>query len=114
MADETLLEQRVRDGLLLNVYGALLTEKQRLACKMVLLQDFSLAETADSLGISRQGTHDLVTRAKERMEETELRLRFLEKETARGEMVELLEKNRTELPKDLHDKFSELLGILGI
>lgn len=111
MAEEALLVQRVRDGLLLNVYGTLLTEKQRLVCEMVLLQDLSLAEAAESLGISRQGIHDMVTRSKERMEKTEKCLGLLKKEAARKEIAELLETHRTELPRELYDRFAELLDI---
>lgn len=106
-----MLAQRVRDGLLLSAYGALLTEKQRLACEMILLQDLSLSEAADSLGISRQGMHDLVTRAKERMEGTEQRLRLLKREAAREKMAELLEEHRDELPKGFYERFAELLEI---
>lgn len=106
-----MLAQRIRDGLLLNMYGTLLTERQRLVCEMVLLQDLSLAEAAESLGISRQGIHDMVTRSKERMEKTEKRLELLKKEEARKEMAELLETHRIELPRELYNRFAELLDI---
>ncbi len=45
--DSDSLGQRIRDGLLLDVYGALITEKQRLACEMVLLQDLSSPKQPD-------------------------------------------------------------------
>ncbi len=45
--DSDSLGQRIRDGLLLDVYGALITEKQRLACEMVLLQDLSSQKQPD-------------------------------------------------------------------
>ena len=54
MQDTDPLFQRIRDGRLLDLYGSLITEKQRLACEMVLLGDFSLAEAAESLKVSRQ------------------------------------------------------------
>lgn len=111
LSEEALLVQRVRDGLLLNMYGNLLTEKQRLVCEMVLLQDLSLAEAAESLDISRQGIHDMVTRSKERMEKTEKRLGLLKKEAAHKEMAELLETYRTKLPREFYDRFTELLDI---
>lgn len=111
MTTETSLAQRIRDGFLLDAYGGLITEKQRLACEMVLLQDLSLAEAADLLGVTRQGIHDLVTRAKERMEETEQRLGLLKKETAREEMAELLEEYIAVLPEDFYNKFAKLLEI---
>jgi predicted DNA-binding protein YlxM (UPF0122 family) len=47
---------------LLDVYGALLTEHQREACRLHLDEDWSFAELAESLGCSRSGAHDLVRR----------------------------------------------------
>ena len=58
MAERDSLNQRVRDVLLFDNYGQRLTEKQRLACEMILMRDFSLAEAAEALGVSRQGVHD--------------------------------------------------------
>lgn len=111
MTTETSLTQRIRDGSLLDAYGGLLTEKQRMACEAVLLQDLSLAEAADLLGVTRQGIHDLVTRAKERMEETEQRLGLLKKENAREEMAELLEEYRAALPEVFYNKLAKLLEV---
>ena len=52
MAERDSLNQRVRDVLLFDNYGQRLTEKQRLACEMILMRDFSLAEAAEALGVS--------------------------------------------------------------
>ncbi len=104
------LNQRIRDGLLLDAYGALLTEKQRLACEMVLLQDLSLAEAAETLNVSRQGVHDLITRAKEHMENSEKLLGLLEKENRVEIMAQLLDDNRTRLPEDFYNTFKNMLG----
>lgn len=111
MEAETSLARRIRDGLLFDAYGVLLTEKQRLACEAVLLQDLSLSEAAPLLGVSRQGIHDLVTRAKEHMEEFEARLRILEKGEAREKMAWLLDERRKELPEDFYNEFIKLLEI---
>ena len=109
LQDSDSLGQRIRDGLLLDVYGALITEKQRLACEMVLLQDLSLSEAAGSLKVSRQGVHDLITRAREHMENAEKALGLLEKESKYGELLELLENNRDQLPEEFYIKMKNLL-----
>lgn len=106
---ETTLQQRIRDGLLLDAYGGLLTEKQRLACEMILMQDLSLSEAAETLGVSRQGVHDLVTRSKEHMEETERSLGLLEKENRRERMALLLQENKARLPEDFYEACTGLL-----
>ena len=109
MSKTDFLNQRVRDGMLLDAYGPLLTEKQRLACEMVLLQDLSLAEASEALGVSRQGVHDLITRAKEHMENTERLLGLLEKEDMGERMAGFLDANRERLPEDFYLEFKKML-----
>ena len=109
LQDTDSLGLRIRDGLLLDVYGALITEKQRLACEMVLLQDLSLSEAAGSLNVSRQGVHDLITRAREHMENAEKALGLLEKESKYGEILRLLEENRDHVPEDFYFNIKKLL-----
>ncbi len=59
---------------LLDVYGALLTDHQREACRLHLDEDWSFAELAESLGCSRSGAHDLVRRGLAQLEHLEARL----------------------------------------
>ena len=92
--------------LLFDNYGQRLTEKQRLACEMILMRDFSLAEAAEALGVSRQGVHDLVARALEEYEASfglaalRRRLEAMERE---------LEENKSRLPEDFYINFKKLL-----
>lgn len=109
MQDTDSLGQRIRDGRLLDVYGALITEKQRLACEMVLLQDLSLSEAAESLKVSRQGVHDLITRAREHMENSEKALKLLEKEGKYEKVLNILDENKDNLPEDFYIKIKQLL-----
>jgi predicted DNA-binding protein YlxM (UPF0122 family) len=53
----------VRRQRLLDVYGALLTEHQREACRLRLDEDWSYAEVAEEFGVTRSGAYDLVRRA---------------------------------------------------
>ena len=59
---------------LLDVYGALLTEHQREACRLHLDEDWSFAELAEELGCSRSAAHDLVRRALVQLEHYESKL----------------------------------------
>lgn len=57
--------------LLLDYYGELLPEKQRMYCDLFCNQDYSLAEIAAESGISRQGVHDALNHAEASLREFE-------------------------------------------
>ena len=56
------MEKFVEQGYLYDFYGELLTERQQQVYESVVLEDYSLSEVAEDLGISRQGVHDMVKR----------------------------------------------------
>ncbi len=56
---------------LLDIYGELLTEKQRDMLELYYNDDLSLAEIAEHYGISRQGVHDSIKRGEESLNEYE-------------------------------------------
>lgn len=49
--------------LLFDYYGETLSDKQKTCFDLYYNQDYSLAEIAEEVGISRQGVHDSITRA---------------------------------------------------
>lgn len=59
---------------LLDFYGSMLTEKQRIMIEYYYNDDLSLAEIADNEGITRQGVRDSVKRAEGQLLELEERL----------------------------------------
>ena len=65
------MEKFVEQGYLYDFYGELLTERQ--------LEDYSLSEVAEDLGISRQGVHDMIKRCNKTLEEYEQKLHLVEK-----------------------------------
>ena len=104
----SIVQKRIRDTLLLDTYGCLLTEKQRLACELAWFQDFSLAEIAETLGISRQGVHDLISKARENMDSYEEKLSLLSQQEKLKELAELVGKHRTEISPDVLAAFDKL------
>ena len=68
------ISSRVSQERLLDVYGALLTEHQREACRLHLHEDWSFTELAEHLHCTRSGAHDLVRRALAQLEHYEERL----------------------------------------
>ena len=73
------MEKFVEQGYLYDFYGELLTERQQQVYESVVLEDYSLSEVSEDLGISRQGVHDMIKRCNHTLEEYESRLHLVEK-----------------------------------
>lgn len=65
-------------SMLFDCYGKTLTEKQRALFDLYYNQDLSLSEIAEEAGISRQGVHDVISRAEDALLELEDALGFAE------------------------------------
>ncbi len=73
------MEKIVRQGMLYDLYGELLTEHQRTVYGELVNEDLSLSEIAELHGITRQGVHDLIHRCDKILEGYEEKLHLLEK-----------------------------------
>ena len=62
-------------------YSGLLTDKQREALSLHCEEDMSLGEIAEELNISRQGVHELLTRAAAKMADMEEKLHLADRFT---------------------------------
>ena len=84
--------KRVEIGFLLDLYGNILTEKQKLSMDLYFQQDFSLSEIAEQLGITRQAVRDSLIRAETTLYDTEARLGLMKRfDKVRKLMVETYE-----------------------
>ena len=81
------MEKILEQTLLYDFYGELLTEHQKRVEEDVVLNDYSLSEIADELGISRQGVHDMVKRCTKTLEGYEEKLHLIAKFQAAKRMV---------------------------
>lgn len=82
------MENILKQSLLYDFYGELLTEHQRAVYEDVVFQDMSLGEIAQERGISRQGVHDLVKRCDRILEGYEEKLHLVSKFERTRQMVE--------------------------
>ncbi|MCL1830639.1 MAG: DNA-binding protein [Oscillospiraceae bacterium] len=64
---------------LLDIYGPVLTEKQRDVVELYYCEDLSLAEIAEICGITRQGVRDSIKRGEAVILELEEKLGFVKK-----------------------------------
>ena len=70
---------RIRFGSLYEMYGPLLTEKQQQCLELYFCEDYSLAEVAEEMKVSRQAIHDLLKRVEQTLEHYEDMLGFLQR-----------------------------------
>ncbi|MCT4598725.1 MAG: YlxM family DNA-binding protein [Vallitalea sp.] len=65
--------------LLYDFYGELLTEHQKEIYELYNLNDLSLGEISEQLGISRQGVHDTLKRCDKQLDNYENKLQLVDK-----------------------------------
>jgi len=73
------MEKIVKQSLLYDFYGELLTEHQKSVYEDYVLNDIGISEIAEERGISRQGVHDLIKRCDKILDGYEEKLHLLER-----------------------------------
>ncbi len=95
---EQAIGRKIMLGRMFSFYGELLSDSQRSVCSMYLEEDLSMAEIAEQAGVTRQGVHDILTRAFSRLEDCEKKLgmcrRFDSMEQGLQALVKLLNEVR--------------------
>ena len=90
-------------------YGGMLTDKQRLVLQLHCEEDMSLAEIAQEAGVSRQGVHDMLTRAAAKLFDMEEKLGMAERFSR---MQDGLVECREALAHQAYDKAERVLDTL--
>ncbi len=81
------MEKILRQSLLFDFYGELLTEHQKSVYEDYVLNDIGLSEIALERGISRQGVYDLIKRCDVILENYETKLKLINKFLITKDMV---------------------------
>jgi predicted DNA-binding protein YlxM (UPF0122 family) len=111
-------EERVKIGLLLDLYGNILTEKQKQTMDLYFQQDYSLSEISEQLSITRQAVRDSLLRAETTLFDTDARLGLLEKFNNMRQALVVSYENaayvkdfaqRKYLPSEIIDKLNEIM-----
>lgn len=115
------MENNIRDNLLLDFYGSMLTEKQKEVMRLYIECDSSYSEIASILSMSRQAVYDNVKVSKAQLETYEEKLKCVERFLKNREKlleisnvlgeVEAVEKN-SEIIKKLQNARKNLEKVL--
>lgn len=93
------MEKIVRQSMLYDFYGELLTEHQKNIYEDVINNDLSYSEIARINNISRQGVYDMIKRCDKILEEYEEKLRLVEKFMKAQEQVKQIKTYADEMKR---------------
>ena len=81
------LEKTKRVNDLIDIYGVLLTNNQLNILELYYMEDLSLKEIAEELNVSRNAVHDSLKRSLVTLEDYEEKLKLLEKDVIKSELL---------------------------
>lgn len=100
-------------GILMDFYGELLTDKQRDTLDLYYNRDYSLAEIAQDIDISRQGVRDFIKRGEKQLLEFEEKLGMVKKYDLISSKISSVEKiidsNSTVIAKSVTEDIKKIL-----
>lgn len=108
---ESNLEKKQRVNLLMDCYEELLTDKQKEYLMLYYEEDFSLAEIAEDLDVSRNAVYDNLKRAVASLEDYEKKLHLLEKHIQRMDLIQRIEAEQETSREELNDYLEMLKKI---
>lgn len=91
------MEKIVRQSMLYDFYGELLTEHQKSIYEEVVNNDLSYSEIAKMNNISRQGVFDMMKRCDKKLEEYEDKLKLVDKFLRAKEQVKKIKECANQL-----------------
>ncbi|MDI3536168.1 MAG: uncharacterized protein PWP16_1346 [Eubacteriaceae bacterium] len=99
------MEKKVEEQYLFDFYGELLTDKQKQILEYYYYEDYSLAEIAEVMSVTRQGIFDVIKRTKSMMETYEEKLGLVRRFLYSQKLIQKVQAEIRELT-DL-EKFSD-------
>lgn len=90
--------------LLYDFYGELLTNHQKEIYELYNLNDLSLGEISEQLGISRQGVHDTLKRCDKQLDNYENKLQLVDKFLSNKQKIDKIFSYTTDILDDLVGK----------
>lgn len=106
------MPKNLRFILLFDIYGSLLTEKQRETLELYYNDDLSLGEISEESGITRQGVMNCIKTSERRLTELEEQLGLAARFSELGKLMEELERKLSgaELSENERAEIFRLIG----
>lgn len=104
------MEEKIKISILLSLYGNLLTETQKKYMELYYNEDLSLSEIGDNENITRQAVRTILVKSKNKLQEYEQNLKFMQKEQSIKKLLEQIEK--TNLNKEQQKITNEINNML--
>lgn len=95
---EKVIEKKIRFHQLYDIYGKLLTDKQKTAFEYYYLDDYSLSEIAEILKVSRNAVYEQINIATSYLDEYEQKLNILNNREKMHKLIEKYKKNQNQDP----------------
>lgn len=106
------MSKNLRNTLLLDLYGTLLTDKQRETLEMYYEDDLSLGEISAETGITRQGVMKCVKNAEARLAELEEQLGLVKRLSQTREYLDSLESEISSLKISDSEKLKRINDLI--
>ena len=104
------MDKKIEISMLWQIYGALLTEKQKEYIDYYYNEDLSLAEIAQNDGITRQGVRDIIKKGEKKLFEYEEKLLFMKKTMNQEKQIENILAQLNKIHEDSsHEKVNNIL-----
>ncbi len=98
------MDKKIEISMLWQIYGALLTEKQKEYIDYYYNEDLSLAEIAQNDGITRQGVRDIIKKGEKKLFEYEEKLLFMKKTMNQEKQIENILSQLNKIHEDSSDE----------
>ena len=110
-----MFEKNLNIGFLLDFYGVLLSDRKRSVMDMYYNEDFSLAEIAEQIDISRQGVRDIIKKTEEELLFYEEKLGLASKLSATEKKISELcaLTHNASLPTEIQNRIDELAQLIS-
>ena len=103
------MEKNIRISILCDIYGSLLTDKQKDVLDLYYNDNLSLSEIAEEINITRQAVRDSIVKAEKKLYCFEENLGLMEKMKKQKEIIADLNEIQTEVSSSIKTKIDNII-----